>query len=121
MNSIDPGFYMELETKVWDALKNGDAQADAALLTEDFLGVYSTGMAGKADHASQLKNGPSVLEFSLSDASAMELAEGVVLLTYFVTFSRPRGGETSMYITSIWQKRNGTWLNVFSQDTEATP
>lgn len=116
-------FFLELETRVWNALKNGDAQADKALLSEDFLGVYNTGTADREEHAAQLHDGPTITEFTLSDAKGMELADGVVLLTYRATFTRPLSSESSqqetMYITSIWQNRNGIWLNVFSQDTKA--
>jgi hypothetical protein len=42
---------VELETMVWDALQRGDADADSRLLSDDFLGVYSSGFAGRSDHA----------------------------------------------------------------------
>ena len=47
-----------LERQVWDALVTGDINADAALLCDSFLGVYSDGFAQKADHTGQLISGP---------------------------------------------------------------
>jgi hypothetical protein len=33
--------FIELESLVWRALADGDADADGRLLSDDFLGVYS--------------------------------------------------------------------------------
>ncbi len=122
MNTNDINFFIELESKVWEALVTGDKQADESLLADDFLGVYSTGTAGKARHAAQLINGPTIAEYSLSEAQSMALTEDMVLLTYLARFSRLNEGSLvhdTMYITSIWQQRGAVWLNIFSQDTRA--
>ena len=119
----DVNFFLELEIRVWSALAAGDRSADENLLADDFLGVYSSGMAGKAEHAGQLKDGPTVESYSLSDARIQILAEGVVLLAYLARWTRAGKNKVNqreaMYITSIWRERDGAWLNVFSQDTQA--
>lgn len=117
----DLDFFIELETKVWSALAAGDATADESLLADDFLGVYGSGTAGKADHASQLKNGPTVATYSLAKAQIQILAQDLVLLTYLAHWTRRNAPDKkeAMYITSIWRETNGNWLNVFSQDTPA--
>ena len=51
---MDLNAFIELETEVWDALRRGDAEADARLLAEDFLGVYPSGFAGRSDHAGRV-------------------------------------------------------------------
>ena len=121
INSNDVDFFIALETRVWSALAAGDVAADESLLADDFLGVYSSGTAGKADHASQLKDGPTVGTFSLSNAQIQILAEDVVLLTYLAHWTRRNAPDKkeAMYITSIWRETNGAWLNIFSQDTQA--
>ncbi len=53
---IDLNACLELEAKVWDALRRGDAEADLRLLADDFLGVYPTGFADRWAHAGQLAN-----------------------------------------------------------------
>jgi hypothetical protein len=107
-----------LETQVWEALVGGDADADARLLAEDFLGVYSTGFAGRAEHAAQLANGPTVSEYSLSDERLMMLSDDDALLCYRAEYRAPGASEAaSMYVSSLWSRRSGEWLNVFSQDT----
>ena len=118
---MDLDAFIELETMVWDALRRGDAQADARLLAEDFLGVYPSGFADRSDHAGQLANGPTVAEFELNDARLMMLSDDVALLTYRADWRRfsthDRAPAESMYISSIWSRRQGGWVNVFSQDS----
>lgn len=112
---------IELESKVWDALRRGDADADASLLADDFLGVYPTGFANRSEHAGQLANGPTVSEFQLLEARLMVLSEKDVLLAYRADWHRFGSPESdageSMYISSLWSRRSGRWLNVFSQDS----
>jgi hypothetical protein len=118
MNELN--FFLELETKVWEALVSGDIKADESLLADDFLGIYSSGMAGKEEHATQLERGPTVADYSLSDAKIMILAEDTVLLSYLAHWTRTATNkQEAMYITSIWKKTGKVWLNIFSQDTKA--
>jgi hypothetical protein len=121
---VDLETFIELETKVWDALRRGDAEEDARLLSEDFLGVYPSGFADRADHAGELANGPTVADFELHDARLMVLSDNDVLLAYRADWHRvaagERGSAESMYVSSLWSRRSGEWVNVFSQDCPAT-
>ena len=123
MNTNEVSFFLELESRVWAALVSGDMQADESLLADEFLGVYSTGTTGKELHTAQLIDGPTIAEYSLSDAQILILAEDVVLLTYLAHFSRTKKEETStqetMHISSIWRQTDEVWLNIFSQDTKS--
>jgi hypothetical protein len=120
MGMDETSFFLELEAKVWDALVAGNIKADEELLADDFLGVYSSGMAGKEAHAAQLVEGPTVAKYSLSNARILGLAKDIVLLSYFARWTRVANGkQEAMYITSIWKKIGEKWLNIFSQDTKA--
>ena len=114
---------IELEAKVWDGLRRGDAEADSHLLADDFLGVYSSGFANRSDHVGQLANGPTVAEFELRDARLMVVTDNDALLSYRADWRRLTAGQPgpveSMYISSLWSRRAGEWVNVFSQDTPA--
>jgi hypothetical protein len=116
--------FLALETEVWRALVEGDAAVDARLLSEDFLGVYPTGFAGRADHIAQLGGGPTVADFELDDARLLVLSDAAVLLAYRARYRRPGAADTSepeaMYVSSVWCRRDGRWVNVFSQDVAAT-
>lgn len=114
---------LALERQVWQALARGDAAADARLLHERFLGVYSTGFADRGDHIGQLDAGPVVSAFDIEDARLLVLKPDVVLLAYLAVFRRPKAPADApperMYISSVWQHHAQGWLNVFSQDTHA--
>ena len=120
---IDLDEALELETKVWDALRRGDADEDARLLADDFLGVYPSGFAGRSDHAGQLANGPAIGAFALRRARLMVLSDNDVLLSYRADFHRfdgdPRDDAEAMYVSSVWSRRADRWVNVFSQDSLA--
>jgi len=112
---------LDLEKRVWDALVSGDKTADSRLLSDEFVGVYPSGIEGKEDHCSQLDSGPTIKRYYLSDVSMKLLSNELALLYYRADFCRTSAGEESleeiMYISSIWQNQNGIWQNIFSQDT----
>lgn len=106
------------ERQVWDALVSGDSAADGSLLSDDFLGVYPDGFAGKSDHTGQLVHGPTVAAFALDQVHLRQLGNDHVVLSYRATFTRCGGtGPETMFVSSIWQRRGTGWINVFSQDT----
>lgn len=112
---------LEQETLVWEALRQGDAAADLALLSPAFLGVYPDGFAGQKDHIAQLTNGPAILSFQMRQARVLPLGNEHAVLSYRADFTRAgRVDVQSMYVSSIWQRSGTSWINVFSQDTPAT-
>jgi catechol 2,3-dioxygenase-like lactoylglutathione lyase family enzyme len=117
-------FFVDLESQVWDALAAGDAAADEALLTADFVGVYPTGFAGRSDHVGDLTGGPTVASYSINDARLVRVSGSAVLLCYRADYHRASAdgsrAEETMYISSLWIERDGNWRNVFSQDTPAS-
>ena len=109
---------LELEHAVWRALVDGAHDVDARLLATDFLGVYPTGFADRSDHAGQLADGPTVAEYSLSDARVVEVSDAAALLVYRATYRRPdRADREEMYVSSLWCRRGDAWVKTFSQDT----
>lgn len=112
---------VRLETAVWQALADGDAAADCRLLSDDFIGVYPTGFADRKSHVEQLVDGPTIASFALRDARMLTVSESAVILSYRAEFERPTAAGVSevesVYVSSLWCRRDGAWLNVFSQDT----
>ena len=114
----DLSFFLALETRVWQALVTGDALADQAMLAPEFLGVYSTGFAVRDEHCGQLSDGPTVACFALDQARLMPLGPGRMLLAYRAEFTRTgKQIPEVMFVSSIWEQHDDTWLNIFSQDT----
>lgn len=111
-----------LETQVWTALQTGNADADTALLAEDFVGVYPTGISDRAGHVDQLVQGPTVAEFELFDAQLIGVSPHDALLVYRAEYRRTGSGpdREAMFVSSLWSERDGRWVNIFSQDTPAS-
>ena len=115
----DLTFFVALERQVWEALRRGDAAADAKLIAENFLGVYDSGFASKAEHVGQIANGPVVTQFELETPRLMRLSPDVALLAYRARWRDGKGNPRRAYITSIWERGGEGWRNIFSQDTNA--
>lgn len=113
---------LALETAVWQALVDGDATADERSLAEDFVGLYPTGFADRADHVAQLAGGPTVRRFELAAVRLLAVADDALLLMYRAEYERvgALAPTESRYVSSLWCRRDGRWLNVFSQDTPDT-
>lgn len=118
----DLNFFLELEVQVWEALKNGDENADSNLLSDDFLGVYETGLSSKEDHLELLRNGPIISCYEIGSSQLIQLGPEIASLTYSATatFLEDKEHDTQvlLYITSIWARRLNKWVNIFSQDTK---
>ena len=116
-------FFVELERDVWEALVNGDGEADRRLLSDDFVGVYPHGIEGRGAHAAHLASGPIVARYTMGDTRIRVLAADTVLLTYRADYQPivdgVVGDEATMFVSSIWCRRETMWRNVFSQDTPA--
>jgi hypothetical protein len=119
---VEIGALLDLETAVWQALVDGNGEADARLLADDFVGVYPTGFSGRDDHIAQLVAGPTVRWFELSEARVLVVSDTALLLSYRAVYERVGDGapRESMYVSSLWRRRGDSWLNVFSQDTPDT-
>lgn len=109
---------LTLEKQVWTALVEGNAQADRALLSPDFLGVYPSGFANRDDHVGQFADAPTMAQFDLSEVRLRVLTPDIVLLTYRADYTRPDTPQReAMLISSLWERRHDVWINSFSQDT----
>ncbi|MDC8770521.1 nuclear transport factor 2 family protein [Roseateles albus] len=115
-------FFVALETRVWQALTLGDKQAYLALLAPEFLGVYPSGFASLAKNLSTFEQAPGFApSYALSEARIMDLAPGLVMLSYRAVFQRVADAQAKvMYVSSLWRRQEDEkWVNVFSQDSLA--
>ena len=120
MDTPDVQFFVGLETRVWEALVSGDQEADRAMLSADFLGVYPTGFSDREQHVAQLWGGATMTAYTLRDARVVLVTPETVMLSYRAEYTAVGSDrEDAMYISSLWQQRQGRWWNTFSQDTPA--
>lgn len=105
------------ERDVWQALLTGDIAADQALLAEDFLGVYPDGVSDRAGHAEQLRPGPSIADYRLDRVQVRAVGPDHALIAYHARYRRVAAAEEAMWVSSLWRRDGGGWINIFSQDT----
>src|SRR5579859_209316 len=105
---MDLAAFVALESQVWEAMRKGDAEAEARLLSDDFVGVYSFGIAGKENHAAALANGPIVVSYEIQGARLIVLTDDHVMLCYRAVFVGvgESAAATTNYISSLWSKRD---------------
>lgn len=122
MSERSTQFFVDLESGVWDSQVSGDADAQRELLSADFVGVYPSGFATRAEHAAQLSDGPITTAYSIADARLITVTADTVMLCYRADHQPVGRARTeSMFISSLWVERDGRWWNTFSQDSPAGP
>jgi len=111
----------EMETALWTAWKNKDPKPFQRHLAADVVGVGDMGVSGKSSTTDGL-NGCDVRSFSLSDWKLTRFNDNTAVITYKGTQDATCGGQAvpgTMWASSVWMKRKGTWQAVFHQETPA--
>ncbi|KPP87277.1 MAG: protein of unknown function containing DUF4440 domain [Rhodobacteraceae bacterium HLUCCA08] len=106
------------ETQVWEALVKGDTEAYQTALAEEFEGVYPDGVFGRETQLAVLEDGPTIDDYALASARVRPIGADHAMLIYHARYRR--AGQVAweaMRVTSLWRRRRGGWVNVFSQDT----
>ena len=112
---------VRLERQAWEALKTKDYRTYVRLLAEDFVDVLPGGIITKSEEDK------GIVQLTLNDYKweglrIVHFSRDVTLLVYKATQKASFGGQpvpTPTWVSSLWIKRNGRWLNVFVQETRA--
>jgi hypothetical protein len=110
----------EQEKQIWDAIKEKDHAAFAAMLTEDFMYISNDGVYDKAATVEGIKQ-LDATSITLSDWKTVPLGKDAAVVTYTVEMKGTNGGRPVppglMRAGSVWVNRGGKWVGVFHQDT----
>jgi hypothetical protein len=110
------------EKEIWETIKRKDSNGFAAMLADDFVYVSSDGIYDKAGTVEGVKE-LDITDLSLSDWKVVMMDKDAALVTYTVNMKGSSGGEpipaTLVRASSAWVNRNGQWVGVYHQDTEA--
>ncbi len=117
-------FFIAKEKEDWEAIKNRDKAAATRLLADDFVGLYDFGFFNKSEWVKQLDDHYTVDDYTIENAKVLHPSATTALLLYT---SNCKGtgawadfcSHTSR-ISDLFVERNGQWLGLFSQDTQAT-
>jgi ketosteroid isomerase-like protein len=117
-------FFIAKEKEVWEALKHKDKPAATRLIADDFVGVYDFGFFNKSEWVNQLDDQYTAEDYTIENAKLLRPSANAALLLYT---SNCKGTGTwaedcfhTSRISDLWVDRNGQWLSLFSQDTQAT-
>jgi ketosteroid isomerase-like protein len=128
MEVAQPGppdsFFIAKEKEDWEALKHQDKAAAMRLLADDFIGMYDFGFFTKSEWVKQIDEQYTVDDYTIENAKLLRPSANTALLLYTSTC---KGTSTwaeycshASRISDLFVERNGQWLALFSQDTQAT-
>jgi ketosteroid isomerase-like protein len=108
------------EREELDTLKSGDLKTFASLLADDAVFVDAHGAARKDEVVKNTKEF-KLKEYSMEDVRFVPLSAESGLIIYNVTengTSHGREFAAKVYVTALWAKRQGSWVCLFSQETQ---
>ena len=113
---------LRLERLQWEATKNKDRTAIAAILAKDY---FDFGSDGRIDRDAVIHSGwttdeESLSEFVIEDPQVKLLDDHTALITYRGTYRGTDHGKPDVgtaFYSDLYQKQNGKWLSVFTQDS----
>ncbi|GFZ96731.1 nuclear transport factor 2 family protein [Dyella caseinilytica] len=109
------------ERASWNLAIKRNAAAYRALHAPDFFTVDATGVVDRADsEASAMDSNVRFDQCKLSGFDVHFVAEAAALVTYHVKaagLDHGKAFQLDSYVSSLWMKRDGKWLNVFYQAT----
>jgi hypothetical protein len=117
-------FFIAKEKQDWEALKHKDKATATRLLADDFVGMYDFGFFNKSEWVKQMDEEYSIDDYSIESARVLHPSANTALLLYNSNCKGTGTWTESCFhtwrISDLYVERNGQWLALFSQDTQAT-
>jgi hypothetical protein len=112
-----------LEKQSWEAWKNRNGKFFESFLADDHLDIGPGGIGDKAQVVAGV-NSPAcvVTSYSLDRFRFTQLNDGTAALVYRAQQDTQCGGKpvpSPTWVTSVYAKRHGRWVNVLFQKTQA--
>jgi len=112
---------VRLEKETWEALRTKDYRTYVRLLAKDFVDIEPGGIITRDEEEKGVVQ-LTVDDYKWEGLRIVHFSPDVTLLVYKATQKASFGGQpvpTPTWVSSLWIKRNGRWLNVFVQETRA--
>ncbi len=107
------------EKAIWEAIKNKDYDAFAAMLADEQVEVLDIGVLDKAGSIAGVKE-LEISEVSFSDWKLLPIDKDAVVLTYKVDYKGKYKGRAfppaSSRSSSAWVHRGGKWVAMYHQE-----
>lgn len=112
-----------IEKQSWVAWQMHDANFFQSFLSDDHVEVGTTGIATKAQVVAYVGSGSCVVKsYSVDHFHATRFDSNTALLTYRADQQTTCGGAavpSPTWVSSLFVRRNGTWVNALYQHTKA--
>lgn len=110
-----------LEKQSWEAIKTKDVKFLEALLTDDAIAVSGDGVANKVQWLkSTFAPGCALKSYSPQDFKVVMFDKNTAMVIYKATQDSACNGKqdpANIWLSSLYVKRGGKWLNSFFQIT----
>jgi hypothetical protein len=112
------------ERAIWEAIKNHDGGAFLALVDKDGMGADMNGFS-KASQRPDMMKDMDLRSYDLRDFNTMMVSKDAYVLTYTATVDASYKGRSMpplpTFISTLYVKRGGKWLELYHQETMAMP
>ena len=113
---------MELEKRSWEAWKNHDGKFFEQFLSEDHVEVGFGGVTNKTTVVTGVASPVCVVKsYAIDKFELVRFDESTVLLTYHAEQDTTCNGQvvpSPVWVSSLYLKRHGRWLNALYQQTQ---
>jgi hypothetical protein len=113
---------MALEKRSWEAWKNHDGKFFKQFLSEDHVEVGFGGVTNKATVVTGVASPVCVVKtYAIDKFELVSFDESTALLTYHAEQDTTCNGQvvpSPVWVSSLYLKRDGRWLNALYQQTQ---
>jgi len=113
---------VELEKKSWEAWKNHDGKFFQQFLSDDHVEVGFGGVTNKATVVNGVASPVCVVKsYAVDKFELVRFDANTALLTYHAAQDTTCGGQavpSPVWVSSLYLKRHGRWLNALYQQTQ---
>jgi ketosteroid isomerase-like protein len=109
------------ERQELEALKNGNVQEFADLMSEDAIFVDSKGTSSKAAMVASVRD-LKLYEYAMADIRFVNVSPQSGVIAYKLTQKGREQGKDfadTVYVSALWAKRGGRWICLFTQESPA--
>lgn len=112
------------ERGMLEALEKHDADAFKAMVLPDAWSVDANGLSKVSDFVPVIPQ-MSMTNWKMNDPKVVHVDANTAIVTYTWTGTATMPGmptqDKPTYISTTWTKKDGKWLAIFHQETEAAP
>ena len=111
-----------MEKQSWVGWQNHDGGFYEGFLSDDHVEMGFGGPSDKAEVIAGVKQGCTVASYSVDSFKVTQFSDDTALVTYHAAQDTKCGGiqvPSPVWVSSLYVKRNGKWLNALYQQSQS--